>query len=116
MIEQLAAPQEVATPYGPVAATHRAHGFTVQPWSNPPLNSYTVLGTLAVDGTFRPMTGTEEYAQIGREKFNTMLAAAGAKKAGIFRTDDVRAAHTAQIEEEKAKLLEARKTTNLLAA
>lgn len=92
MIELLATPVEVDTPYGLMSATHQAWGHTHQPW-NRSVYSYRVLGML-VDGKFKPFPGTEEYINIIEADFDALMDGnAQGKQPNVFRTTDVIAKH-----------------------
>jgi len=96
MIEALAIPVTIATDFGTIALTHRAWGFTLQPWRPSPLMSYCVLGVVASDGAFKPYTSTEEYATIEAGDYAALLAPnAQGKKQDAFRNTDVIALHQA---------------------
>lgn len=68
-----------------VPLTHRAWGFTYQPWNDPPLISYSVLGILDADGCFRAVAGHEDYRNISRERLNGIE--------GGITPDTIRALH-----------------------
>lgn len=99
MIEKLASSKQVQTPVGPIVVTHRMHGYAVQPWNDPPMSSFVVLGTVhPVSGKFIPTPHsaedpTEETVHFTAAEFAALEAPSGSKKAGVFRTDDVRALH-----------------------
>ena len=96
VIEPLDVPVTIQTPFGSATLTHRAWGHTHQPWADPPLVSYSVLGVLDASGAFVAYPGTEETVQIRGADYQAVLAPnASGKREGEFRTDDVRAAHVA---------------------
>lgn len=95
MIEKLSQPRTVKTPDGlPVVVTHQAWGHTHQLWNRPEVISYRVLGVVDAKLGFRPVNGTEEYANITGDDYAALLAAnKSGKRAGVFRKDDVIALH-----------------------
>jgi hypothetical protein len=105
MIEKLSVAKTVKTHDGlPVRVTHRAWGRTHQLWNDPPLTSYSVLGVMDPEKGFRPVAGTEELVQFGKEDYDKLIAAnRKGKKLGVFRTDDVIAAHKEIVAREKSK-------------
>ncbi len=93
MIEELETPIVKSKGLSVVTLTHRAWGHTHQPWNNPPLTSYNVLGGF-VDGKFVVLEGSEEYAPIAGEDYDALMASSeSGKPAGMFRTDDIIAKH-----------------------
>ena len=64
MIEKLPTPFVIENLFGRVTLTHRAYGFTYQLWNSPALQSYSVLGVLCDDGSFKAFPGTETNAPI----------------------------------------------------
>lgn len=95
VFEVLTTPVTKATSFGTATLTHRAWGFTHQPWHNDaPITSYFVLGVLNADGTFTPYAGTENYCPIRGADYAAILAAnASGKQSNVFRTDDIIAFH-----------------------
>ena len=87
-IEELEEPVIKANTGDVVELTHACYGFTIQPWSQPQILGYRVLGTM-VEGTFQFHPGTDEIFPIEGDDFQTLLAADGGKPAGRYNVKDL---------------------------
>ena len=96
-IEELDEPIERATGIGEdtIMLTHRAYGWTFQPWNDTQITAYSVLGTVDGDDNFSPYPGTDEIFPIDNTgehaDFDTLLAedVETSKAEGTFEVQNV---------------------------
>lgn len=87
LIEALVTPEVKPGDFGPATLTHKAYGFTVQPWNTPKLVSYHVLGVINALNRFIPYPGSEVTAHW------TPTDVATVYRDGAFTVDEVLAKH-----------------------
>lgn len=91
-IDVLDPPVIKTTPFGDVTLTHRAWGFTIQAWANPPMRSYTVLGILENEA-FTVYPGTDEYATFTMADFLALSSDAITGPHVTATVEAIKAAH-----------------------
>lgn len=93
-IDVLETPVVKSTPFGSVTLTHKAWGFTIQAWNDPPMRSYSVLGVIEA-GAFVVYAGTEEYATFTIADFLALSTDPDTGPHVIATIDAVKAKHVA---------------------